>query len=628
MYYIQDAHSFYDWIYFVFLIVIGSFFMINLCLVVIATQFSETKKRETERMIAERRRFSRSSSTLLSDSAGDPGSCWEELLKFLVHLFRKTKRRAFRKYAQYKLNRQKKLESNNKNSTYDPNTKPNDCKIKIIHEEDQEANENSLLNQDNNIPNNLILCNNIRHILHQEYQSELIKEILKLKKNDQDLDVDLIKCSYVNHQNYLYLFQNIKFNKELLTNSLIKQNKIKNNDEKNYFKMKEHHNKDECNLCKFINNIKINTSRNFKLETQFKSNNNKNKFANNINSNNKTMIKQDQQQPDDDFYFYCHFSNLDSLELINNKFIYQNHTSNKKILVNTIDNVSESNNRKRRNKMICCLSNQVSSDSICVYFSKIRQCLKCFVDSKVFQRTILFAILINTLSMGIEHHEQPPLLTAIVEYSNIFFTVVFFIEMLLKLGAYGIFEYIKNAYNLFDGIIVGVSAYEVLRQLTSSTTEPVVASSGVSVLRTFRLLRILKLVRFMPALRRQLVVMLKTIDNVATFFSLLILFIFIFSILGMNLFGCKFCLKLSNNTKVCERKNFDSLLWAIITVFQVLTQEDWNEVLYNGMDKTSSWAALYFIALMTFGNYVLFNLLVAILVEGFSTEVKHPYFSN
>ncbi len=51
MYYIQDAHSFWDWIYFVFLIIIGSFFMINLCLVVIATQFSETKKRETERML-------------------------------------------------------------------------------------------------------------------------------------------------------------------------------------------------------------------------------------------------------------------------------------------------------------------------------------------------------------------------------------------------------------------------------------------------------------------------------------------------------------------------------------------------------------------------------------------------
>lgn len=43
-------------------------------------------------------------------------------------------------------------------------------------------------------------------------------------------------------------------------------------------------------------------------------------------------------------------------------------------------------------------------------------------------------------------------------------------------------------------------------------------------------------------------------------------------------------------------------------------------VLSNGMAKTSNWAALYFVALMTFGNYVLFNLLVAILVEGFSSE--------
>ena len=52
--------------------------------------------------------------------------------------------------------------------------------------------------------------------------------------------------------------------------------------------------------------------------------------------------------------------------------------------------------------------------------------------------------------------------------------------------------------------------------------------AGLSVLRTFRLLRILKLVRFLPALRQQLVIMLKTMDNVATFFALLCLFIFIF----------------------------------------------------------------------------------------------------
>ena len=67
MYFVQDAHSFWNWIYFVCLIVVGSFFMINLCLVVIATQFSETKKRETAKMKAERAKFT-SSSTLSSFS--------------------------------------------------------------------------------------------------------------------------------------------------------------------------------------------------------------------------------------------------------------------------------------------------------------------------------------------------------------------------------------------------------------------------------------------------------------------------------------------------------------------------------------------------------------------------------
>ena len=64
------------------------------------------------------------------------------------------------------------------------------------------------------------------------------------------------------------------------------------------------------------------------------------------------------------------------------------------------------------------------------------------------------------------------------------------------------------------------------------------------------------------------------------------------------------------------------MIYFMFKMFKVLTQEDWNIVLFAGMERTSHWAALYFVALMTFGNYVLFNLLVAILVEGFSNQVS------
>ena len=77
MYIIQDVHSFYNFFYFVILIIvskfkkngsyfilnqIGTFFMINLCLVVIANQFSETRRRETAKMKQEREEFSSDSS--------------------------------------------------------------------------------------------------------------------------------------------------------------------------------------------------------------------------------------------------------------------------------------------------------------------------------------------------------------------------------------------------------------------------------------------------------------------------------------------------------------------------------------------------------------------------------------
>uniref|UniRef100_A0A914L220 Ion transport domain-containing protein n=1 Tax=Meloidogyne incognita TaxID=6306 RepID=A0A914L220_MELIC len=237
--------------------------------------------------------------------------------------------------------------------------------------------------------------------------------------------------------------------------------------------------------------------------------------------------------------------------------------------------------------------------------------IRSFVCCDHFTRGILIAILVNTLSMGVEYHQQPEILTTLLEYSNLFFTALFALEMLLKIVAYGLFGYIQDGFNLFDGGIVALSVLELFQE----------GKGGLSVLRTFRLLRILKLVRFMPALRYQLVVMLRTMDNVTVFFGLLLLFIFIFSILGMNLFGCKFCKHevnwIGNQVSKCERKNFDSLLWALTTVFQILTCEDWNMVLFNGMSHTTPWAALYFVTLMTFGNYVLFNLLVAILVEGF-----------
>ncbi|XP_010283650.1 PREDICTED: voltage-dependent T-type calcium channel subunit alpha-1H-like, partial [Phaethon lepturus] len=110
MYYVMDAHSFYNFIYFILLIIVGSFFMINLCLVVIATQFSETKQRENQLMQEQRARYLSNDSTIASFS--EPGSCYEELLKYICHIFRKVKRRTIRLYNNWQSKRRKKVNPN------------------------------------------------------------------------------------------------------------------------------------------------------------------------------------------------------------------------------------------------------------------------------------------------------------------------------------------------------------------------------------------------------------------------------------------------------------------------------------------------------------------------------------
>lgn len=98
---------------------------------------------------------------------------------------------------------------------------------------------------------------------------------------------------------------------------------------------------------------------------------------------------------------------------------------------------------------------------VCMVFKRIfrvfglmRRYVKMLVEHKYFQQGILLAILINTLSMGIEYHKQPEELTVIVETSNVVFSAVFAVEMVLKIIAEGPFGYISNGFNVFDGVIV------------------------------------------------------------------------------------------------------------------------------------------------------------------------------
>ncbi|OPJ88666.1 voltage-dependent T-type calcium channel subunit alpha-1G isoform F [Patagioenas fasciata monilis] len=525
MYFVMDAHSFYNFIYFILLIIVGSFFMINLCLVVIATQFSETKQRESQLMKEQRVRYLSNASTLASFS--EPGSCYDELLKYLVYIARKGSKQLVEVYRV--------------NPHGAPSAASSNTESPVLGLPSPEG-----------IPKNIV-GSKVYPTVHPSTSHEMLKE-----KNLGEAAVGAGSSTLTSLN--------------IPPGPYSTMHKLLETQSTGFFSVHVTEKGDSFpGPCQ--SSCKISSP----------------------------CTKLDSGSCNPESCPYCLKALANEGELTDNE---TGDSDSEGVYEFTQDAHYSDQRDPQRGRARARKASRVLAfwHVVCETFRKI-------VDSKYFGRGIMVAILINTLSMGIEYHEQPEELTNALEISNIVFTSLFALEMLLKVLVYGPFGYIKNPYNIFDGIIVVISVWEIVGQ----------QGGGLSVLRTFRLMRVLKLVRFMPALQRQLVVLMKTMDNVATFCMLLMLFIFIFSILGMHLFGCKFASERDGDT-LPDRKNFDSLLWAIVTVFQILTQEDWNKVLYNGMASTSSWAALYFIALMTFGNYVLFNLLVAILVEGFQTE--------
>ncbi|NXT07738.1 CAC1H protein, partial [Prunella fulvescens] len=618
MYYVMDAHSFYNFIYFILLIIVGSFFMINLCLVVIATQFSETKQRENQLMQEQRARYLSNDSTIASFS--EPGSCYEELLKYICHIFRKVKRRTIRLYNNWQSKRRKKVNPNSGGGGQSQRSRRRITSIHhlIHHHHHHHHHHYHISNGSPRGPRaNPELCELELQVMKPGRQLMLPPPasprpqgaVHSIYHADCHVEGPPAGCRATSSpvgskggshgsMNYPTILPSpggrggsaaLAKGKKNGSSPAAVGSSPGNLGLDSYGKLQQ---------LVGEHGLRRTPSRLSGLSA-----------AGALPSPGGPGLSCELQDCPfcatllDDPEFALSDSDSDGDSDSNGVYEFTQdlrHGDRRDQLQQ-----QQQRGRRRRKKKKAKERNKVMK-----LWKAFGTKLKRIVESKYFNRGIMIAILINTLSMGIEYHEQPDELTNALEISNIVFTSMFALEMLLKLLAFGIFGYIKNPYNIFDGIIVVISVWEIIGQ----------SDGGLSVLRTFRLLRVLKLVRFMPALRRQLVVLMKTMDNVATFCMLLMLFIFIFSILGMHLFGCKFSLKTDTGDTVPDRKNFDSLLWAIVTVFQILTQEDWNVVLYNGMASTSSWAALYFVALMTFGNYVLFNLLVAILVEGFQAE--------
>ncbi|XP_023787524.1 voltage-dependent R-type calcium channel subunit alpha-1E isoform X2 [Cyanistes caeruleus] len=240
----------------------------------------------------------------------------------------------------------------------------------------------------------------------------------------------------------------------------------------------------------------------------------------------------------------------------------------------------------------------------------LRISVRHMVKSQVFYWIVLSLVALNTACVAIVHHNQPAWLTHFLYYAEFLFLGLFLLEMSLKMYGMGPRLYFHSSFNCFDcGVTVG-SIFEVVWAIFRPGT-----SFGISVLRALRLLRIFKITKYWASLRNLVVSLMSSMKSIISLLFLLFLFIVVFALLGMQLFGGRF-----NFMDGTPSANFDTFPAAIMTVFQILTGEDWNEVMYNGIRsqggvRSGMWSSIYFIVLTLFGNYTLLNVFLAIAVD-------------
>ncbi|XP_050735327.1 sodium channel protein para-like isoform X15 [Eriocheir sinensis] len=249
----------------------------------------------------------------------------------------------------------------------------------------------------------------------------------------------------------------------------------------------------------------------------------------------------------------------------------------------------------------------------CWAWKKFAELVELLVFDPFVELFITLCIVVNTLFMAMDHYGMNCSFEYFLRMGNYFFTATFSIECFLKIIAMSPKYYLQEGWNIFDFIIVFLSLLEL----------GLANVSGLSVLRSFRLLRVFKLAKSWPTLNLLISIMGKTVGALGNLTFVLCIIIFIFAVMGMQLFGKNYTENVSkfpmNPDGQLPRWNFTDFMHSFMIVFRVLCGE-WIESMWDCMLVCGYSCIPFFMATVIIGNLVVLNLFLALLLSSFGAS--------
>ena len=237
--------------------------------------------------------------------------------------------------------------------------------------------------------------------------------------------------------------------------------------------------------------------------------------------------------------------------------------------------------------------------------------------SNFFNQFIIGTILLTGVVVGVQTYKDFAEENAtVLNFLDQTILVIFTIEALIKILAEGYrpLNYFKNPWNVFDFAIVAACLLEPFLQL---------GGAFLPILRLARILRVLRLITAIPKLQLLVTCLLKSLPSMFYVSILLFLLFYVYGAMAVFLFG--------ENDPI----HFRNLQTSILSLFRVVTLEDWTDVMYINMygsnaygysaDDLSKWnpassqsplgAAIFFVSFVLIGTMIVLNLVIGVIMN-------------
>ena len=172
---------------------------------------------------------------------------------------------------------------------------------------------------------------------------------------------------------------------------------------------------------------------------------------------------------------------------------------------------------------------------------------------------------------------------------------IFVVEAILKIVANypKPLNYFKDGWNVFDFVVV------VLCLIPATGYLPMLA----------RVLRLLRVISVIPPLRVLVTVLVKSLPSMFNIVLLTIVIFYVYGVAGHHLFAD------------VDPTHWESLGISLLSLFRIVTLEDWTDIMYAAMEA-HWWAWMYFVSLVLVGTFVVFNLIIAVVIQNHDKAIQ------